>query len=222
MRARGPAPTRYNLIRSKRRLGRVERGTDLLRRKRQALVGELFRLARAAVDARAGVEKGAEAFYPALLRALAGPGGDGLEAAGWPPRDIEVEILTARTWGIGIAEIIDRSPILRSLPARGTAPALTGPAAAEAAGRLEVLIELLLDAASREMLIRRLGHALAHTSRQLNTLELRVAPELGEQIARTRRILEEREREEHARVKHLMRDRSTTRQRRPTPLAGLP
>jgi V/A-type H+-transporting ATPase subunit D len=210
MRGRGPAPTRFNLIRSKRRLERVERGTDLLHRKRQALVGELFRLARAAVDARARVGEVAEAFYPALLRALAVHGGDGLTALGWPEREIEVEILPSRTWGIGVAEIVGRSPVRRGLPARGTVPALTGPAAVEATERLEGLIELLLDAASREMLIRRLGHALSHTSRQLNTLELRVAPDLAEQIARTRRILEEREREEHARVKQLLRARAKT------------
>jgi vacuolar-type H+-ATPase subunit D/Vma8 len=58
------------------------------------------------------------------------------------------------------------------------------------------------------MLIRRLGHALSHTSRQLNTLEQRVAPDLSAQITRTRRILEEREREEHARVKQLLRGRA--------------
>jgi V/A-type H+-transporting ATPase subunit D len=211
MRGRGPAPTRFNLLRSKRRLERVRHGTELLRRKRQALVGELFRLARAAVDARAGVEEGAEAFYPALLRATAVHGGDGLIATGRPEREIEVEILPTRTWGIGVAEIVGRSPVARGLPARGTAPALTGPAVAEATERLEALIELLLDAASREMLIRRLGHALSHTSRQLNTLELRVAPDLASQIARTRRILEEREREEHARVKQLLRARSAPR-----------
>jgi V/A-type H+-transporting ATPase subunit D len=127
---------------------------------------------------------------------------------GWPEREIEVEILSSRTWGIGVAEIVGRSPIRRGLPARGTAPSLTGPAAVEATDRLEGLIELLLDAASREMLIRRLGRALSHTSRQVNTLELRVAPDLVEQIARTRRTLEEREREEHARVKQLLRARA--------------
>lgn len=208
MRGRAPAPTRYNLIRSKRRLERVRHGTDLLLRKRQALVGELFGLASAAVDARAGVEQGAQAFYPALLRALGVHGAGDLTVTGWPRREVEVEIRTTRTWGIGVAEIVERAPVRRGLPARGTAPALMGPAGAEAAESLEALIELLLDAASREMLIRRLGHALSHTSRQLHTLEQRVAPDLSAQITRTRRILEEREREEHARVKQLLRGRA--------------
>lgn len=55
------------------------------------------------------------------------------------------------------------------------------------------------------MLIRRLGQALAQTSRQVNTLERRVASVLRRQISVVRRALEEREREERLRLKHLVR-----------------
>jgi len=48
-----PAPTRQNLLALERRLHHVAKGTALLRRKREALVAELFRLARPAVSARA-------------------------------------------------------------------------------------------------------------------------------------------------------------------------
>lgn len=204
---RDPAPTRYNLLRSRRRLDRVRRGSDLLRRKRQSLVGELFRLAGDAIDARREVEERAGTLWPTALRALAANGGDGSTALGWPGRAAIVEIRPERTWGIGVAEIVGRTPIARGMPARGTGPPLTGPAAAGAADEVEALIELLLDAASREMVIRRLGAALSRTSRQLHTLEQRVSPELEGQIARTRRVLEEREREEHGRIRHLMRAR---------------
>lgn len=214
-RGRDPAPTRYNLLRSRRRLDRVRRGSDLLRRKRQSLVGELFRLAGAAIDARHQAEERAGTLWPAALRALAAEGGDGASAVGWPVREATVEIRPERTWGIGVAEIVERTAIARGMPARGTAPPLTGPATAAAAEEAEALIELLLDAASREMLIRRLGAALSRTSRQLHTLEQRVSPDLEGQIARTRRVLEEREREEHGRVRHLMRAR-----RRPEPEPG--
>ena len=47
------SPTRMNLLRAARRLGQVTRGVGLLRRKREALVTELFKLARPAADARA-------------------------------------------------------------------------------------------------------------------------------------------------------------------------
>ena len=49
----GIAPTRSNLLAGQRRLGRVTKGAELLRRKREALVAEIVRVARPAADARA-------------------------------------------------------------------------------------------------------------------------------------------------------------------------
>jgi vacuolar-type H+-ATPase subunit D/Vma8 len=108
-------------------------------------------------------------------------------------------------WGVAVSRIDERPPAVRTLPARGTPPVAVGPAAVEAASRFEALTDLLLEAAPREMLLRRLGEALAQTSRQVNTLERRLAPTLSSQIATVRRTLEEREREEHRRLKHLRR-----------------
>lgn len=69
----------------------------------------------------------------------------------------------------------------------------------QAAGAFEDLTDALLEAAGREAL-RRLGEALAQTSRQVNTLEQQVAPALGSEIAEIRGTLEEQEREDHIRL----------------------
>lgn len=199
------APTRMNLLRAGRRLARVTKGVELLRRKREALVSELFRLARPAADARARVEAEARRAYPALWRALAVHGGTGLAALAWPAREVAVDVTPGLVWGVAVSRIDERPPAVRTLPARGTPPVAVGPAAVEAASRFEALTDLLLEAAPREMLLRRLGEALAQTSRQVNTLERRLAPTLSSQIATVRRTLEEREREEHRRLKHLRR-----------------
>ena len=71
----------------------------------------------------------------------------------------------------------------RGLAARGTAPEPTGPAQFEAANRFERLAAELLDAAARELHVRSLGAALTRTSRQLHTLEHKVAPALRNKIA---------------------------------------
>lgn len=205
MSALGMAPTRMNLIRAARRLERVGKGVGLLRRKREALVAELFKLARPAADARARITEGTRRAYPALLGALATHGLAGVRALAWPTRDIRLEIEPGSVWGIPVSTIVRRPPLARTLGARGTAPGMTGPATVRAATEFERLVELLLDAAQREMLIRRLGDALAQTSRQVNTLERRVAPGLERQMTRVRRALEEREREERLRLKHLIR-----------------
>jgi V/A-type H+/Na+-transporting ATPase subunit D len=206
MSTRGLAPTRMNFIRAARRLVRVRKGVELLRRKREALVTELFKLARPAAEARAQIEAGTRRAYPALLTALATHGLTGLRALSWPTRDVTVDIEPGSVWGIAVSTIVRRPPLTRTLGARGTAPALTGLATVGAATEFERLAEVLLDAAPREMLIRRLGEALSQTSRQVNTLERRVAPELTTQMAAVRGALEEREREERLRLKHLLRN----------------
>jgi len=201
------APTRMNLLRAARRLARVRKGVELLRRKREALVTELFKLARPAADARVRIDTETRRAYPALLRALSMHGRAALRALGWPGREVNVEMEAGSVWGIAVATIIHKPPLARTLAARGTAPGSTGPAAAEAAARFEALAELLLEAAPREMLLRRLGQALAQTSRQVNTLEQRLAPGLEGQMTQVRRTLEEREREERLRLRHLLRRR---------------
>jgi V/A-type H+-transporting ATPase subunit D len=201
------APTRMNLVRAARRLEQVGKGVSLLRRKREALVGELFKLARPAAGARAEIERATERAYPALLGALAAHGRAGLAALSWPARDVAIEIEPGSVWGIPVSTIVRRPPLARTLAARGTAPGTTGPATVRAATEFERLTELLLDAAPREMLIRRLGEALSQTSRQVNMLERRVAPELRRDMAGVRRTLDEREREERLRLKHLLRRR---------------
>jgi V/A-type H+-transporting ATPase subunit D len=204
---RGSAPTRQNLLRSRRRLERVTKGVSLLRRKREALVAELFRLARPAAAQRVSIADRAARAYPALLAALAGEGSAGLRAIGWPVRELKVEIRPAQVWGIPISELLERPPIQRSLAARGTPPGSTGTAPVTTAIEFELLIELLLDAANRETLLRRLGEAVSRTSRQVNTLERRIGPDLDHRITLIRRALDEREREEHLRLSRLQRQR---------------
>lgn len=208
MRRRGREPaTRFALVKTRRRRERVSGARDLLTRKRRALVTELFRLAAPALDAREEVGREAAAAYAALLEAWTARDGDELRAAAWPGRELAVEIRRTETWGVEVAEVTDRPPVRRSLPARGTHPGATGPGAATAADAFERLVQLLLDAASREARLRRLGDALARTSRQLNTLEQRVLPEMEERIREIQRTLEEREREEHQRIRRVLGDR---------------
>lgn len=198
------APTRLGLLRAQRRLGRVRKGVELLRRKRQALVVELFGLAQPAAEERARIAAQAERAYAALLEALAARGLGEITAIGWPSREVEIELRAARRWGVITATVAERPPIVRTLAARGTAPASTGPAIATSGLEFEMLIERLLDAAPRELTIRRLGAELARTSRQLGALEHRVGPALAQRIAVVRSALDEREREERMRLRRLL------------------
>ena len=204
------AATRMELLKTRRRIEQVRRAADLLERKREALIGELLGLARPALDARSAIDERAAVAYRLLLAALGANGAAELRTLSWPTRYLELELRGGSVWGVPVAEIVDRDPAVREPAARGI-PAQAGLPTALAAENFEVLIDLLLDAAPREMVIRRLGLALARTTRQVNTLRLRVSPQLARREAGIRAALEEREREERLRLKHLLSHRSRKR-----------
>jgi H(+)-transporting ATP synthase subunit D len=212
MEVRRVIATRSNLLKAGRRLERVRKGIDLLQQKRNALVSELFRRGRPAIEARADIEREARLAYRALLGALATQGWANLTALGWPTREITVDVEITRVWGLEVPSVSEQSAWIRTLGARGTAPGTTGPSAVEAARHFERFGEMLVDAAPLEQVIRRLAQALADTTRQVNTLEQRVATALDHQLVHIRRTLEEREREEQARLRHLL------KLRRPLPV----
>ena len=195
--------TRLDVLRDRRLLERVGKGASLLRRKREALVRALVPLARPAAEARRAIADTAAAAYTAELDALALHGEGGVAATGWPPRELEVTLDVERMWGVVVPRLRDLPSWQRGLAARATAPAATGPALFEAANHFEDLLAQLVDAVARETSVRALGAALARTSRQLHTLEQRVAPELASRIAATSSALEERDRDDHVRLRKL-------------------
>lgn len=197
-------PTRLELLRSRRRLARVREGADLLRRKREALVRELLRHARPAVDERERIGQAASAAYPALVEALATEGASGVSAAAEPLRDVTVQMRTTQVWGLAVGSVAEAPVLVRTLEARGTAPGPTSPATIDAAEAFERLTQLLVEAAPREMLLRKLGQAVAQTSRQVRALERRVEPALASAVATTAGLLDEREREEHLRLRRFL------------------
>ncbi len=198
------APTRAGLLGARRRLARVREGASFTRRKREALVVELFKLARPAVDLRQRLAERANAAAESLADALAIHGVSGLSAMAWPPGDPRVEVRPAQVWGLAVSDVTERPVFERTLDARGLAPGDAGIAAEEAARRYEIFAELLIEAAPREQRVRRLSDAVATTTRRLRTLEQRVAPSLESQVATVRRDLDEREREERLRLQRLM------------------
>ena len=159
---------------------------------------------RPAAEARASIAAQAAVAYRTLVGALGEQGAAGLEPQGWPARTLEVELEPTQVWGIAAPRLVSLPAVRRTLAARAATPG-AGASAVHAADEFEGLVERLLAAASRELLIARLGTALAAASRQVRTLEQRVAPHLRGELARVERALDEREREERVRIRHLLR-----------------
>jgi V/A-type H+-transporting ATPase subunit D len=202
----GPAKvTRSSLMRLSRRLDQVEKGAAMLEKKRDALVIQLFARVRPTIDARRRVEQQAALAYRALVDALAAAGRSDLAALAWPSRDLRVDLLNhGKPAGTAAADRFAPPPALvRGAAARAVVPGQADPAAEKAAEAFEQLLELVLATAPEESAIRRLGRALAHTVRQVNVLEQRVAVDLGHALVRVRRTLDEREREESVRLRRI-------------------
>ena len=206
--------TRSSLVRVRRRLDQVQRGAALLRRKRESLVNDLFARAKLAVTSREAIDAESRVAWHLLWDALSAQGRDALAPLGWPTRDIEVELAAGDLWGLRVVALASRPQVVRSIAARGVAPGPGDAVGQEAARAFEALLEKLLDAAPREQVMRRLGQALARTTRLVNTLEQRVASRLVADLSAIRQTLDEREREEHLRTKRLMSGRRAALARR--------
>jgi H(+)-transporting ATP synthase subunit D len=202
--------TRSTLLKARAQLERVRKGAQIVRRKRQALIAHLFKIARPAADTRAEIARRVEEAYPALLDAIATNGLDSVRALARPERQIDVDVTPSQIWGVAVADVARTTPVHRTVDARGTPPGSTGPAVLEAANQFEALVELLIAAAPMELRVSKLADAVALTSQQLQVLEERVEPELLRRISTVRRTLEEREREEHLTLRHLKRTRASS------------
>lgn len=193
--------TRSTLLHLRRRLSQVEKGADLLRKKRESLVAELFARARPMMDRRRAIADQALLAYTALLDTLSQNGAAEVTALGWPSRAIEVELELHDVWGLHVARLLKPPIVSRTPAARGSAPGPGDGAYFTAAAELEKFLELLLVEAPEDQLLRRLGESLSRTSRLVRTLEQRVAVDLSRQLAAVRHTLDEREREEHQQLK---------------------
>lgn len=196
--------TRSTLVRFRRRLDQVQKGAALLKRKRESLVEELFARARPAVTTREAIEAQARLAWHAYWAALAVHGTEALGPLGWPRREVTVDLEPFELWGLKAVALEKKPQVVRSVAARGVLPGSADAPSQVAAQAFEVLAEGLLEAAPAEHVMRRLGQALARTTRLVNTLEQRVAVQLSRDLTSIRRTLEEREREEHLRLKRLI------------------
>ena len=72
------SPTRMNLLQRRGQLRLAQKGVDLLKKKRDALVAEFFGLVREAMEARKALDQAAKEAYAALLLAQAPTGDEAL------------------------------------------------------------------------------------------------------------------------------------------------
>jgi V/A-type H+/Na+-transporting ATPase subunit D len=196
--------TRTELIDRRRRAVVVAEGRDLLKDKRAALVREfrqhqvdllngLEELGMLAAEARRRLDDATAVCGPEQLASGALVAATGIGA----------ELRTRAVAGVRVVDL-HHDPVVRDPASRGWAPALASAHLDSVARAYEELLQRLLDLCAVELSVRRLAAEIARTTKQVNALESVVLPRLRDESRWIALTLDEREREEHARLRRAL------------------
>lgn len=194
------SPTRSNLARVKRSLALAQEGHDLLDHKREVLMRNLMRMAHDAEEIQQEVEAKLAAAYEALRVANLTMGREMVEWASLATQGkTDIHILLRSIMGVVVPtiEVVHKPPEL-AFGLGDTASALD-----EALVRFREVLDLLPVLAETVASVWRLATELKKTQRRVNALEYLFIPQYQETVAFIEDVLEEKDREDHFRLKRV-------------------
>lgn len=187
------APTRSNLLQRRDQLKLAIRGADLLKRKRDALIGEFFDLVKVSLEARRALQETSRDAYFALFLANAWDGPASVESLALASdARLEIEIKVENLFGVKVPQV-QPPEFSRDLP---FSPVGAGARTLEAASEFRKLTEAIIRVAATETRLRRIGEEIKKTNRRVNALEQLVVPGINDQIKNIRSVLDQRALEE--------------------------
>ena len=195
MAAQNVTPTRSELINVKRKIALSKSGYNLLKKKRDGLMYEVFAILPKVKSLRAELVKRYAAAQEAINLAAAVEGAIAVRSVAMtvsqPPT---VQLKEHNIMGVRVPKI-KASSVRKPLSERGYGLIGTGPAIDDAVSGYEGLVEQIVLAAELETAIKRLLDEVEKTKRRVNALEFKVLPELDETRKFIALRLEEMERE---------------------------
>ncbi len=187
------APTRSNLLQRRDQMRLAIRGADLLKRKRDALIGEFFGLVKVSLEARRELSKVSKDAYFSLFLAKAWDGPEAVESLSLAANtNLDLDIKIENIFGVKVPQV--QPPTFSTdLP---FSPINAGASTLDAAAQFRKLVEALTRVAATETRLRRIGEEIKKTSRRVNALEQLVIPGINAQIRDIRSVLDQRALEE--------------------------
>lgn len=197
------SPTRMNWLQRRKQLQVAVQGVDLLKRKRDALVADFFKIVRESLAARERLNSNAAQAYVFLSLAKAIEGSQALEAAAMADRrELMVDIEVRNVWGTKIPEVAVQN-VRRDPLERGLNPTATSARTLESATKFEDLVDAILQVAATEIKLKKIGEEIKKTTRRVNALEQVVVPRIRSEIRYISAVLEQRAREDIFRLKRI-------------------
>jgi V/A-type H+-transporting ATPase subunit D len=202
------AATRTRLLALRAQLRLARQGRDVLDEKRNQLLKELRKLSDTVLAGTDALEQAAATASRTLGWAEALEGPEALGSAALAGRgEVFLEARTVSIVGVRVPEI-ERAAVGRPRTQRGYSLAATGPRVDAVAEAFEAELDLVVDIAAGEIRLRRIAKEVGTTTRRVNALEQVLIPRLEQALREITLTLEEREREEHFRLKRVKTRRS--------------
>ncbi len=196
-----PSNTRIELFTRRAQLELAQHGHELLEEKRTVLMHEIMKIANTVLEDTEAVQRLATQASNALARAEVIAGPEAVQSAALIAIDnLPLTIETNNVMGIQVPSFKDQG-VARSFMSRGYAVTGTSLCIDEVAEQFEVEVEGIIRLAESELRLRRLVKEFKRTSRRLNALEYLLIPRLKRECNQIQMALDERERNDHFRLK---------------------
>lgn len=195
--------TRTELLARRAQVELATHGRDLLKEKRDQLLEEFRRIADVVLGGTIELEQVAAQGRRLLGVAESAEGPEGVGSAALATRgDIPLDVSATSIMGVRVARI-EHPAVGRPRAGRGYSLAGTGPRIDAVAAAYEAQLDLILEVATIELRLRRLADEIGKTTRRVNALEFAVIPRLIAERRWIESVLEERERQDHFRLKRV-------------------
>lgn len=195
--------TRTHLLKLRDQIELAERSRDLLEDKRNQLMREFRKVADSVLEGGDELEGNAADARRVLGLTVAVEGREAVRSASLAAHgDLALDVRPVVVLGVQVPEI-EWTPAGRAAHERGYALSHTSPRIDEVAARFERQIELVLQVATQELRLRRLGTEIRKVTRRVNALEHVVIPRRQDASRRIEAVLEERERQDRFRLKRI-------------------
>lgn len=200
----GVSPTRMELLSIRRKEKIAEKGHDLLREKRDALIAEFLDLVGNVRGKRTEVENKLSDAFTFLLLAQMRLGVEEVKQLSlMTQREIPLDIATRSIMGVNVPILEPEVELTRSVTDRGYGFMNSSAAVDNCARSFEEALERIVSLAELEEAVRTLAEEVEKTKRRVNALEYVVIPRLKTTRKYIQMRLEEMERENFARLKKI-------------------
>ena len=203
MAAHDVTPNRSVLLDLKKRIKLTQRGYKIMKMKRDGLIIEFFEVLEKARKMREGVSADYESAMEKITIARAVEGEIAVKSAAYARKaDPQVKLSSKSIMGMMVPKV-EAEKIHTKMTEKGYGVISTSAYIEDAATAFEKLLDTLVRAAEVETTMKKLLDEIEKTKRRVNALEFKIIPELKESERFVKFSLEEMDRENTTRLKHL-------------------